>query len=124
MNFAEFSKLAKNQLKPVLSAQNSKFEPIFEYLPFGIMEKCLLRTFSNFKEVSNGIKFSIFGLSGLPDRFFKFPRVKLKFFRFEPTCSFKSLGHAFETLGIFQTYFYGEKVLTYNLKLYFECWFR
>ena len=59
--------------------QNSDFELIFECFPFGILEKCILGTFSTLEEVSNGTKFSNFGLVKNEIRFFKDLVPKLKF---------------------------------------------
>ena len=70
-NFAEFPNFVKNQPKSVLTFQNSNFGPNFEYLPIGIIKKCLLGTFSNLEVVSNSTKFSNFGHMKSEIRFFK-----------------------------------------------------
>ena len=71
--------------------QNSNFEPIFDYLPFRIMEKCILGTFSTFKEVSNSTKFSNFGLVESKIWFFKDYLLNLEFSNLKETKGFRTL---------------------------------
>ena len=61
-----------------LFTQISHFELKNDCLSFGIIEKCLLRTFSTLELVSNGINFSNFGPTECNIRFFKDYSLKLK----------------------------------------------
>ena len=62
-----------------LSSMNRNFTWKIDLLLIWLLDNSLLQSCYASHEVSDGVKFSIFGLSELPDRFFKVSRVKVKF---------------------------------------------
>ena len=74
-----FQSLPKTKTETALGVQVSPFKLKFECLPFRILEKCLLGTFSTLKLVSNGTKFFNFGPTECKIWFFKNCSLKLKF---------------------------------------------
>ena len=71
--------LPKNMTETVSLVQVSHFGLKIECLPFRILEKCLLGTFSTLNQDSNGIKFSNFGPTEWKIWNFKDCHLKLNF---------------------------------------------